>query len=36
MRIEDAQKELIEKGTRVLEGVNIDEDRVWRSFADAA
>ena len=25
MRIEDAQKELIEKGTTVLEGVNIDD-----------
>ena len=35
MRIGDAQKELIEKGTRVLEGVNIDEDYVRRFFADA-
>jgi hypothetical protein len=25
MRIGDAQKELIEKGTTVLEGINIDE-----------
>jgi hypothetical protein len=30
MRIGDAQKELIEKGTTVLEGVNIDESYVRR------
>jgi hypothetical protein len=35
MRIGDAQKELIEKGTTVLEGVNI-ENYVRRFFADAA
>jgi hypothetical protein len=36
MRIGDAQKELIEKGTTVLEGVRIDENYVPRFFADAA
>jgi hypothetical protein len=36
MRIGDAQKELIEEGTTVLEGVNIDENYVRRFFADAA
>jgi len=35
-RIGDAQKELIEKGTTVLEGVDIDENYVRRFFADAA
>ncbi len=34
--IGDAQKELIEKGTTVLEGVNIDENYVRRFIADAA
>jgi hypothetical protein len=36
MRIGDAQKELIEKVTTVLEGVSIDENFVRRFFADAA
>jgi hypothetical protein len=36
MRIGDARKELIEKGTTVLEGVNIDENYVRRFFDDAA
>ena len=36
IKIGDAQKELIEKGTTVLEGVNIDENYVRRFFADAA
>ena len=36
MRIGDARKELIEKGTTVLQGVKIDENNVRRFFADAA
>ena len=36
MRIGDAQKDLIEKGTTVLEGVNIDENYGRRFFADDA
>jgi hypothetical protein len=36
IKIGNAQKELIEKGTAVLEGVNIDENYVRRFFADAA
>jgi hypothetical protein len=34
--IGNAQKELIEKGTAVLEGVDIDENYVRQFFADAA
>lgn len=36
IKIGNAQKELIEKGTTVLEGVNIDENYVRQFFADAA
>jgi hypothetical protein len=36
VKIGNAQKELIEKGTTVLEGANIDENYVCRFFADAA
>ena len=36
IKISNAQKELIEKGTTVLEGVNIDENYVRRFFTDAA
>ena len=36
IKIGNAQKELIEKGTTVLEGTNIDENYVRRFFADAA
>jgi hypothetical protein len=36
IKINNAQKELIEKGTAVLEGANIDENYVRRFFADAA
>ncbi len=36
MRTEDTQKELSEKGTTVLEGVNIAENYLGRLFADAA
>jgi hypothetical protein len=36
MRIVDAQKELSEKRTTVLEGVNIAENYLGRLFADAA
>ena len=36
IKIGNAQKELIEKGTTVLEGVGINENYVRRFFADAA
>jgi len=36
IKIGDAQKELVEKGTTVLEDVNIDENYVRQFFADAA
>jgi hypothetical protein len=36
MEIDDAKKELIEKGTTVLEGVDVDESYVRQFFADAA
>jgi hypothetical protein len=36
MEIDNAKKELIEKGTTVLEGVDVDESYVRRFFADAA
>jgi hypothetical protein len=36
IEIGNAQKELIEKGTTVLEGANIDENYVRQFFADAA
>lgn len=36
IEIDNAQKELIEKGTTVLEGVDIDENCVRQFFADAA
>lgn len=34
--IDNAKKELIERGTTVLEGVDIDENYVRRFFTDAA
>jgi hypothetical protein len=36
MRVGDAHKELIEKRTTLLEGVNIDENCGRRFFADPA
>jgi hypothetical protein len=36
IEIDNAKKELIEKGTTVLEGVDIDENYVRQFFADAA
>jgi hypothetical protein len=36
IKIGDAQKELVEKGTTVLEGVNIDKNYVRQFFAGAA
>jgi hypothetical protein len=36
MEIDSAKKALIEKGTTVLEGVDVDESYVRRFFADAA
>jgi hypothetical protein len=34
--IDNAMKELIEKGTTILQDVDVDESYVWRFFADAA
>ncbi|MFZ0480500.1 MAG: hypothetical protein WAL71_15270 [Terriglobales bacterium] len=36
IEIDNAKKELIQKGTTVLEGVDIDENYVRQFFADAA
>jgi hypothetical protein len=36
VEIDNAKKELIEKGTTVLEGVHIDENYVRQFFADAS